>query len=63
MRSSTSLRLHPFAAVLRAAAFALSLAFLAAGCESMRDPDRQAMPWGPTHDWQYNSVPSVLTNP
>jgi hypothetical protein len=34
----------------------------AAGCESMRDPDRQAMPWGPTHDWQYNNVPSVLMN-
>ena len=60
MRSSTSLRLRASAAVRWAAALAL---LFAAGCESMRDPDRQAMPWGPTHDWQYNSVPSVLTNP
>ena len=62
MRSSTSLRLHSFAAVLRAAAFALSLAFLAAGCESMRDPDGQAIPWGPSNDWEFNRVPSMIMN-
>ena len=49
-------------AVLRAAAFALSLAFLAAGCESMRDPDGQAIPWGTSNDWEFNRVPSMIMN-
>ena len=62
MRSSTSLRLPPFAAVLRAAAFALAAALCGAGCESMRDPDGQAIPWGPSNDWEYNRVPSMLMN-
>ena len=57
MRSSTSLRHPPFAAVLRAAAFAL---LFAAGCESMKDPDGQALPWGPSNDWEYNRLPSSL---
>ena len=62
MRSSTD-RNHPsFAAVLRAAAFALAAAFAAAGCESMKDPDGQAIPWGPSNDWDYNRVPSMMMN-
>ncbi len=59
MRSSTSPGLRRIAAVLWAAAFALAFA---AGCESLRDPDRQAMPWGPSNDWEYNRVPSILMN-
>lgn len=28
----------------------------------MRDPDGQAIPWGPSNDWEYNRVPSMLMN-
>ena len=59
MRSSTSLRLRASAAVLWAAALAL---LFAAGCESMRDPDGQAIPWGPSNDWEFNRVPSMIMN-
>ena len=57
MRSSTRRGPSRIAAVLRAAAFAL---LFAAGCESMKDPDGQALPWGPSNDWEYNRLPSSL---
>lgn len=59
MKSSTS-PARPFAAALAAAAAAL---LFAAGCESMKDPDGQALPWGPSNDWEFSRVPSTLLNP
>ena len=60
--SSTRRLRRPIAAVLRAAAFAFAAALCAAGCESMRDPDGQAIPWGPSNDWEFNRVPSMILN-
>ena len=60
MKSSTSRRVPPFAAAFAAAACAL---LFAAGCESMKDPDGQAIPWGPSNDWEFTRVPSALLNP
>lgn len=60
MKSSTSRRARPFAAALAAAALAL---LFAAGCESMKDPDGRAIPWGPSNDWEFSRVPSTLLNP
>lgn len=57
MRSSTKSGFSRAAAVLWAAAFAF---LFAAGCESMKDPDGQALPWGPSNDWDYNRLPSSL---
>ena len=60
MKSSTSRRARPLAAVLAVAVLAL---LAAAGCESMKDPDGQALPWGPSNDWEFTRVPSsLLTN-
>ena len=62
MKSSTSRILRPIAAVLRAAAFAFVCLFFASGCESMKDPNGQAMPWGPSNEWEYNQLPPSLFN-
>ena len=63
MRSSTRLFYgRPVAAVLRAAAVAFALALFAAGCESMKDPNGQAIPWGNDRDWEHSRVPSILLN-
>lgn len=47
------------AAVLAAAAFVL---LAATGCPSMRDPDGQAIPWGPNNEWERSAVPPGLFN-
>lgn len=60
--SSTRRLRRPIAAVLRAAAFAFAAALCAAGCESMRNPDGQAVPWGNDRGWEHNRVPSMLMN-
>ncbi len=57
MRSSTKGGLSRAAAVLWAAAFAV---LFAAGCQSLKDPDGQALPWGPSNDWEYSRLPSSL---
>lgn len=62
MRSSTRPFRHPIAAVLRAAAIAFALVLCAAGCESMKDPNGQALPWGNDRGWEHSRVPSVLLN-
>ena len=59
MKSSTSRRARPPALLAAAAVFAL---LFAAGCESMKDPDGQAIPWGPSNDWEFSRVPSSLLN-
>ena len=62
MRSSTRRLRRPITAVLRAAAIAFVFALCAAGCESMKDPDGQALPWGNDRDWEHSRVPSMLLN-
>ncbi len=57
MKSSTSRGPVRAAAAVLAAAFAF---LFAAGCESMRDPDGQALPWGPSNDWEYSRLPSSI---